>query len=231
MDLDKLLLRPDTLSVHTLKVYAYNWASPTSWKEEQINAVLYVCTRYRVKKLFLARGDPFNVPSGLIVKLEKIGLANPNCYASDLRSIEVEDTGYAPVDWLTVLCMRTRVVDITWRSFLVMAHDRFDYVLAGLARNALLRISNVRKFEFLEWDEWPSNDFVPAKPKSLDYGILKAYLKRNKIIFKKCQKVTIILLGLKKRKDVHLFHLVDRDVLRIVIDMVWETRGTQVWIK
>lgn len=73
--------------------------------------------------------------------------------------------------------------------------------------------------------------FIPFNSDSIDLGVLEAHLRRNRKAFEKCQKVIVTLLALKKRKDGHLFHLVDRNVLKIVTNMVWETRGTAVWTK
>jgi len=50
-------------------------------------------------------------------------------------------------------------------------------------------------------------------------------LERNRKAFKKCVDAVVVLLGLRKRRQL----LIDRDVLLLVIMDLWETKGTVNW--
>jgi hypothetical protein len=59
---------------------------------------------------------------------------------------------------------------------------------------------------------------------------VEEHLERNRVGWAKCEQAVILLLGLRRRRRGSAMSYLGQDVLSILVTMVWETRGTRVWI-
>lgn len=206
--------------------------SKREWKDGHTLGMLRVCSLYDIRKIKMLGGDE----NQSFLKLLKNVKTPRVSFLSHLHTIEVESGNYPPAIEVGKIMQVSRVAKITWKFLKIKDSLHFvsecKRILKTLEHfNLFESVSNLREFKFMVLRDETGGVFMPFKLDAIDTGMLGAHLKRNQRAFEKCQKVIITLLGLKKQKGGHLFHLVDRNVLKIVVNMVWETRGTAVWTK
>ena len=204
--------------------------SGEGWQEGHTLGMLRVCSLYDIKKIKMLEGEE-NFSFFKLLKHVKTPRVS---FLSHLHTIEVESGNYPPAVEIGKIMQVSRVVKITWKFLKIKDGLHFvgecRRILKTLEQFKLFEsVSNLREFEFLIRKNTIGRTFVPFKPYFIDTGMLGAHLKRNRTAFEKCQQAIIILIGLKKRKFYPLFDFVDRDVMKIVVNMVWKTRGTRVW--
>lgn len=196
------------------------------WNHCHTYSMLQLLSQYQVKKIKFLGGE---YKRGFFKTLEQIYYPKIR-FLHYLRTIEVESDSYPPAAEVGSIMRRSRVVKVTWKLSYSMTEEHHvkecRRILKALEQFKLFEsVSHLREFKFVIPKSDTCKVFVPFKPEILDYSILEAHLQRNRNAFAKCQNVIITLLGLKKKKEI----MIDRDVLKIVVNMVWVTRGTKSW--
>lgn len=218
------------------------WGS--TWDPVHSSALLEICSLYKIEHLIFA--DESLDPK-LLWNFAAYADHSPKSFSSDflynLKTIRCERGGIHPA--LKCVLHNCRVSRIDWYfvgSTDLMFRQDIKNVFDGFnlnVRSVFESNYSVRKLAFkaLVLGEgqryWPSEyshseDKGTALHSSLIHmtrDTVDPWLMSNRMNFLKCQKAITILLGLIKQKAFR----VDPNVLKIVVAMIWETRGTKVW--
>jgi hypothetical protein len=218
-----LVHKPIEGTIRTLLVEDWFHAS---WHSKQTDGLLQVCRQYRVQHLIFVN-ESNRVGLKKLAKLagdEKIILPH-------LRSIKVVYKHYSPSTILAALISCSRVVEITWK--MVRRHDG-DYSVHMsmiVSRLRVVRIFEtpafVRSIRFQVPALGSDDSYINVVPNCIDYYALEGWLQRNRRAFWNCKRAVIVLLGLNRRRKIGI----DHNLVHQIVQMVWETRGTQVWIQ
>ena len=214
----------------TLKISG--WEN-TDHRDENILGLMRVCYSFRVRHLHFmnkAIGDSDNLFKCLRL------VVNPTYpFLHHLHTIDVEDNRCPPAVEIASIARRSRVVKITWKLLWTQSAQYAEYCGSILRKlkesNVFSIVSNLREFVFLVPSYASKGSFVPFIPNCADWDIPSEQLKRNRLVFERCQKAIIVLIGLRKQRIDKTFSCLNHDMMRMILNMVWETRGTKVWIK
>jgi len=231
IELVNLLKTKSCDPVVTLRVIGWD---RDEWQDEQTAGLIRVCHRHRVKHLLLAYTElKVRTPYDMI---EELGRMEGKCpFMPDLRSITVEGNGYSPVAEVMVFMMKSRVSKVTWILLSSFGDADIAHCTDILRRRGeygtIADVPTLRNFMFYRQASANRGVAVRFRPDCDEYKEMVAKIRINRRAFLKCQKAIVVLIGLKKQRIDKTFSCLNHDMMRIVIDMVWETRGTKVWIK
>lgn len=219
--LAELVAKPVEGTIRTLLVEDWYHAS---WHSKQTNGLLQVCHKYRVRHLiFVNKHECVKLK-----RLAKLG-SDEKISLSHLRSIKVSYIHYSPSEILAALVSCSKVVAITWK--MARRPDGnysacMNAVVRRLKENRIFEtFASVRCVRFEVPSLSTTFDYTYVVPDCIDYYALEGWLQRNRKAFRNCKKVVTILLGLNKRRKLQM----DHNLVNPIVEMVWETRGTQVW--
>jgi hypothetical protein len=208
------------------------------WELGHSIALLHICLRYKVKQLIFT-GDLFDMK--WINIFMSYFVTDDLPFLSHLKSISFRRYGIHPA--LKHILNQTRITSIEWifvdssSSNLVKPHIKNILDAINLNASNLFETNfNMRRLVFKSSDSGESYIHEPNSKSlmhkdlcNLTGDTIDSWLKRNQMNFEKCQKAIATLLGLRKLRKSSCFLFSQRDAMSIVIDMVWDTRGTQVW--
>lgn len=198
------------------------------WKEVHTRALLWICRELKVEKLtFTPRLGPLS--------LTKLAQLAPPVFVFPSRLKYIDSTYREDgVPLIASLLPLVKIVRLNWS---------LEYLPLGVAASTIclsivrrLNVGNVFETNYSVRDMTFMNErgltgLDPDECRA--QGICENWTYRNRRVFRRCKKTTLVLLGLSRRKaqlSVHsLFCLAGRDAMNIVISMVWETRDTKVW--
>jgi hypothetical protein len=211
------------------------WLS-SSWIDEHRIVLAHLCRLLKVKKLIF--GDEMQDTTHAIEFLIMLKMASSNPttsypFLSDLKEIEIMFIDECPLLWEMLHNSSVKRIDIDMNHVdATQAHIVLDEVNDFLSELLVDTLAN--NFHLQEiWVDFPWA-YQPISFSLEESGVftwseqgekVETYLKRNRKGWQKCLKATTILFGLRKQKILDI----DRNVLKLVINMVWETRGTKVW--
>jgi hypothetical protein len=210
------------------------WCSER-WHAMHSFALMMICKDLKVKKLNFWADAPFTAASCLYYSALESYLGDKRMIPNDLPHLReiniVINNMMHPALWRDIF-YKGHIRKISWKvTKLIFAVSIFDTVLdqISLENNFCLR----ELYFSTEYEEavlFNQNSCKDLNLTHMNEGTLMANcLSRNCRAFEKCQKAVIILLKLSKRKSERLFSLISHNVSRIMINMVWDTRGTKIW--
>jgi hypothetical protein len=216
----------DTLEVHF-------WETQ-HWFDPHRNALINLCHRYKIKTLIYSIKDaPRNVRKLFFTRLKS--LAQPEVpFLCHLKTIVI-DFSLHNVRPHSNIFVGSRLVSINWRfldehSRSVGARRVFEEFNNRGSHNEF-RLLNIT-FSFWRLGLWCRRVPIERDGNFLceeKHDVL-FMLERNQAAFQKCQKATLAILALMRRKEFIKSHSLSRDTLGIVAVLVFQTRGTRVWI-
>lgn len=214
----------------------------TKWKYIHSLALSRICHRLKVRQVFFKyqanlSGDWLNNIFSILATYTK-----DDCpLLSNLREIKIAYTeGAGTPCW--DLFRNSHVRRLTWDMTAEENWQEDDEREDKIILSELTRIINnfsasiafgkaaclyFREIFFvLPWLPEPVQ-YTPDGPLdiTLPGRTLLENLERNKICFKKCLDATIVILGLRRRKE----FVRNRDVLGVIAGMIWGTKFTVVW--
>jgi hypothetical protein len=232
------------LKVQYDNLYVSDWSSG-HWSRHSINALLNICHRLKIRMIIFVPPNADTTLDGFD-RIDLIGKFSCDKipFLPYLRIIRMEDGEWHPA--VATLIAYSRVKELHW---FLKGRDLDDcsceindiFIQLGIAGDILFERKSIQ--EIIMWREvwsdekseliplWNGNEFIGIGigPIGKQTGKKCAiWLEQNRIGWKKCREACLILLGLKKRRD-RMFNLVAIDVMKIVVSMVWDTRGTKVW--
>lgn len=198
-----------------------------------LNALLQLCQRFEVENLFFSTTS---LPASLIGTFLAFGKTGSCYFLPHLKAITIEDS--VTYTEIQAILQYARVIEINWRipgyrsAGLQSFMQSVFYSLSG-TEPSFETYWSVRDFRILyDYRGQPAStscwgfqtyDWQHKNYRCKDH--FEIWLKRNSDAFKKCQKATKTLLGLKKLQK----YKPHRDVLDLIVQQVWNTRGTSVW--
>jgi hypothetical protein len=185
-----------------------------------------ICVQYKVKELH------FNwyteTTPGLNLWQFSTEVDMP--FMFDLNAILIEGDDAPPI--LRTFLSHSKVNKLTWHLAFAMTLEEANQQAIKICDELvhfgdLVDHPRVRTMQILWPFGWNTVNDDDIEFKKSDE--VQTQLERNRAAWKQCQDVTILLLGLVKRKQVMLLSLVGRDVMKLIAPLVWLTRGTKVW--
>lgn len=208
------------------------------WGKRHEYALLKICYLYKVSHICIYNSDVVQNADCLQY------LARENCgtidsilsysYLPYLKTITVECHPENLSELYYLLVRNSRIRELHFR---LVEHNLSDDVYAHAGRllnnldddNILEENFSIREVSII-WRrlENPVLDCLThlSEVYTVKSNNLHRILDRNKLVFQKCKTATVIILGIRKRK---VFSS-RRDILSIVATMIWETKGTKIWI-
>lgn len=213
------------------------------WKDKWLAmdsaALLQICSRFKVEHLIFS-DDVFEY---VYLRVFESYYLNALPFLPHLKSITLNRRGIPPA--LKDILSYSRVGKLTWnfpnletplfRSDTLGVFDTFNlnmntlpewnYSVRELCFNGVCR--HDEHMSYIHSPSDPCEDDVEWRHAFLDItkDMIDPWLGRNQLAFEKCQRTIIALIVLTKFKKINL----DRNILRIIVMMIWETRCTQIW--
>lgn len=220
---------PQICDVKTLDVIF--WSSER-WDGNHSIALMNICNDLKVEKLFFWIDPPSTRASDkFYAALKSYGEGRMMPNLPHLHEIHIAlNSDIYPVLWFEMFrCARIR--KMSWKVVCYSnQRDRFDTILCNLMldNNFYLRelYFSTKDRPFVLFNQNSSFDFNLTRRGSQ----VSDRLARNCRAFEKCQNAIIVLLGLVKQKAVRSLKLAGPDIMKIVINMTWETRETAIWV-
>jgi len=209
-----------------------------TWLEMDSAALTQICFRFKVEHLVFS-ADVFEYKH---LRVFESYYLNALPFLPHLKSIELNRRGVPPA--LKCILSYSRVSKLTWnipnaetQSFRNDIYTVFDTINLNMSTLPEWNYS-LRKLCFTGSDPHDGHiSYTHSRPcpccsnvitrnfLDITREMIDPWLERNQLAFEKCQRVIIALLVLKRLKKISL----ERDVLGIVVAMIWETRCTQIW--
>jgi hypothetical protein len=201
-----------------------HWSS-FGWIHVHNVALNDICQRLKVKELNFSYPEKhvdLDYYLGMLASHANSQVFRSGHYPREIRFMRTTIPAYEPWILLTRARSFTWCFVGRWEGEEISARiEEFFFELTKLGTFG-------QNFHLREiWFEVPEKTQLAHKGDNPSSVIIQRYLDRNWKILQNCQKAIMILLGLKKRKELNI----DRNVLKLIVDAVWETRATYVWIK
>jgi hypothetical protein len=235
VQLTDYLSNAEYFGTHVEVLQIPRWLSSSHIDEHRI-VLAHLCRRLKVKKLIFGDEMPGTDDTirSLIMLKTVVGNQAASCpFLFDLKEIEITFIYELPLLWDMLHNSAIKRIDIDMNHVdATHAHIVLDEVNDFLSELLLDRSEdNLRLREI--WVDFPWTH-QPVSFSLEESGVftwskqgekVETYLKRNRKGWQKCCQATTVLLWLRKQRVL----AIDRDVLQLVINMVWKTRGTRVW--
>jgi hypothetical protein len=209
-----------------------NWSS-LDWGKEHTQGVIQICHRFDIEHVrFCISG---NLPTNFMLeRLEIEGkkeIRTTCAFFQSLKTLAIEDNHRSLIYWHLLRNSRIKTL-----RFLLQKQENLEDAIAEAKSllihlddcNIIGRFNSIRTFEIRWLDKnCEQIDLSTYIDDSQEEESLDLLLADNRDGWKRCLDATTVLLGLKRRRAIN----VDRNVLSMVIGIVWETRGTKVWLK
>lgn len=197
------------------------------WSVVHSIGLAHICRRLKIETLiFGGRKTTKGVPADFFSLLESHADASyPRL--PDLKEIKIFFSEKYPLFMTLWRYSRASRIIFECESMNMVTffpQERFGSFF-GDVRNILIYNLYLRELRFELYGE-P----LPILKQSGYWSSIDRSLVRNQKIHEKCQAAVTTLLSLRRRKENGLFSLIGRDVASLLIQMVWDTRGTNVWI-
>lgn len=105
-----------------------------------------------------------------------------------------------------------------------LLNTEIDVIDPLIALRKNLQYGNVRSLQ-----EYIEEQNIYNQNSNLDRE-LKVYLQRNKDGYKRCQNAILQMILIKKYRNSVLSNIINNDIFKIIIDIIWESRGSTQWI-
>jgi len=224
--------------VKTLEVVYWHLSN---WDRDYSLALAHICRCLRVKTLIFdyADGTLYEYIDFFSLLRKHIPAITYYPFLPDLKEIEVTyPSSSPPSSFPWKLIHNSNIRKLTWHSG--KFEIRHPKLVPGDVNRFLLELYNHNIFNYtfhlreLNFSlAWKDDPIVPFRLKEWDGFLvseenlfLENRLIQNQNGFQKGVDAIITILGLRKRKEFSKY----RDVLGIIIKMIWETNGTKIWI-
>ena len=211
----------------------------SNWNSDYSLALAHICRRLRVKTLVFdyTDGTLYEYIDFFSLLRKHVPAITYYPFLPDLKEIEVTyPSSFPPTSFPWNLIHESNVRKLTWHSGKIrhpklVPDDINSFLLELYNRNTFEHTFRLRELNFsLAWKE---NPIVPFRLQNWDGFLvyegnlfIENCLIQNQNGFQKVLNAIITILGLRKRKEFSKY----RDVLGMIIKMIWETNGTKIWI-
>ena len=212
------------------------------WREQDFNGLVCICHRLKIRRVVFTKPQEGDISDFSLNNVMRWYNANGCPFLPHLKVIQMQHNSHHPV--LATLARYSRVKELSWYLKSHVGHGQsmtIDHIFYYMDPELLRYNHSIQRIRFLV-ETWKlgKHKYRPIRINENASNIqlsehgLRAFkdcslwMKNNEIGWRNCRKSCLILIGLKKRGD-RMFNLLYRDVMKIVVDKVWDTRGTKVW--
>lgn len=223
-------------STETLEV---DYSSSYWWDLKGVLAVDNICIRLKVRRLvFCLSRDLDKGHDKFFRLLESFSYHNETLSLPLLREIVIHYEKDQPTIWQHFIPL-SNVTKLTWilpsLKLPKLTFNRMvDHILPIMFDKLVSQSYKIRELDFVYGGE-PPRHFNLDKDGFFGWSIngkhVLNFLGRNRKIHQKYLAAIKTFLGLLKFRRNELYRLVGRDAFQIIIRMISETRGTEVWIE
>jgi hypothetical protein len=210
------------------------------WSQEFFSIVLQICEQYEVRHLVIGDSDR-NLNWILNMTCFKSKEKDP--FLPRLKEITLQGTQYRSI--LPPILLQARVRRLNWKYLLnsTLTTQRFiEIPFAHNVDNTIDSFWSIREMSFSPSSAYGRKDEKWLSPfeyqadnwshtAMMARNRCKALIGRNMNAFWNCQKVTIMLITMRNLGRSKVLSIVDRNVIKMIALMVWQTRGTKIWGK
>lgn len=209
----------DTIEVH---YWTSGW-----WGDGHTNALIHICRKFRVRKLRFTLGIVKKVSENTFLgMLSKHAGPRTNYGLPTLRKVVIEcGTSFIPhYVWMFTAAGNLAHFELKPQIYSGPSAEesQINYFAFQLSnRISWNTIFSIRRINI----DAPSANIEVDKSESHRDSLVRMFLKRNQRAHRKCQQAIIAFLNLRRRRAINQ----DRNVVALIANMVWDTRGTKVW--
>jgi hypothetical protein len=223
------LYQVDSTEIGRVELLQVRSWSKCKWRECHSIGLSHICARFGIEKLRFILGDGTFLPL-----LEEEAKGKEYVSMPHLKSVYIQLTHVDGLPCSTLLkharvrLIHWDVVEVSSLSVAVTAAASLFGEMSGLHK--LDKNYSVREIKVTHTDGTRERDIFGFFKHSVETAYFTKILRRNQLAWKKCQDVVLACLTLGRTRKSKLFASLGRDMMRMIVNMVWETRGTKVWI-
>uniref|UniRef100_A0A6C0CGM9 Uncharacterized protein n=1 Tax=viral metagenome TaxID=1070528 RepID=A0A6C0CGM9_9ZZZZ len=234
---DAIYLEPPYASYDTLIVKEWD---ESSWVDDCKNGFLNLCNLLKIKKIiFETKKDMFGVIS-LAWTLILPAFATPELpFLPHLRKIHSFRDQWHFV--LTDLITHSRIRELSWYGNCMpqVDYSTIERIYISLRRERSKVFDHncsIQRIKFFSEKWGPKLSYIPVHIDKHASNIrlthearstfdeCARWMEYNVIGWENCKSAIVIVSGLCKKQKI-----VNRDMIKMITTMIWETRGTKVW--
>jgi hypothetical protein len=207
------------------------------WRKQDFNSLVCICHRLKIKRVVFMKPEEGDISTFALNQLLPWYNENGYPFLNHLKVIQIQCNTHHPA--LITLARYSRVKEVFWylKSYVGQNQSMWiDHIFYHMDPKLLKCNHSIEKIKFLS-DAWNpgKHEYRPiqidlrlSEPGLAAFKNCSLWMEKNATGWRNCTKAILILLCLKKRVH-YMFSCLNRDALKIIADLVWKTRGTEVW--